>query len=285
MSLSFPVLISAVPLHAIDYSQPVPEAERRPQRCWFSDGGITSNFPVHFFDSPVPRWPTFAIDLRKLPAGWTPSEVESENVWMVRDNHSQGDIWWYGWEGLPPRRQLAAFAGAIARTFRTWVDQTQSEVHGYRDRIVHIDHSAGEGGLNLAMPEEVIARLSERGGSAGELLRKRFSVPPATATPMTWDNQRWIRYRTFMNLLEQALIKLRRGYLEPEDGDRPLDELSGRGAEEPPEYAWDSDEQRAWAIAQTAVVVRLPEEWQRSGRGFGSGSPSPAPELRVSPRI
>jgi hypothetical protein len=65
MSLSFPILISAVPLYAIDYSRKVNnDDDRRPERCWFSDGGICSNFPVHFFDVPLPRWPTFAINLR-----------------------------------------------------------------------------------------------------------------------------------------------------------------------------------------------------------------------------
>jgi hypothetical protein len=34
-----------------------------PRLCWFSDGGISSNFPLHMFDAPLPRWPTFAINL------------------------------------------------------------------------------------------------------------------------------------------------------------------------------------------------------------------------------
>lgn len=34
---------------------------------WFSDGGIASNFPIHFFDHWLPKWPTFGITLRYLP--------------------------------------------------------------------------------------------------------------------------------------------------------------------------------------------------------------------------
>jgi predicted acylesterase/phospholipase RssA len=34
---------------------------------WFSDGGITSNFPIHFFDQWLPKRPTFGITLRNLP--------------------------------------------------------------------------------------------------------------------------------------------------------------------------------------------------------------------------
>lgn len=60
MSLAFPFLISAVPLHAIDHD--LPPGERKFSRCWFSDGGISSNFPIHLFDGLVPIWPTFGID-------------------------------------------------------------------------------------------------------------------------------------------------------------------------------------------------------------------------------
>ena len=34
---------------------------------WFSDGGIASNFPIHFFDSWLPDRPTFGITLQYLP--------------------------------------------------------------------------------------------------------------------------------------------------------------------------------------------------------------------------
>ncbi|HET7224829.1 MAG TPA: hypothetical protein VFK69_03855 [Candidatus Eisenbacteria bacterium] len=57
MSSSFPVLLSAVPLHLPG------EAGGEPRRVWFSDGGITSNFPIHFFDARLPSRPTFGIDL------------------------------------------------------------------------------------------------------------------------------------------------------------------------------------------------------------------------------
>ena len=50
LSLSFPVLFKAVPLWV------VPGA-RAPYRCWFSDGGICANFPIHLFDAVLPRWP------------------------------------------------------------------------------------------------------------------------------------------------------------------------------------------------------------------------------------
>jgi predicted acylesterase/phospholipase RssA len=285
MSLSFPLLISAVPLYAVDSSEPVPEEERRPKRCWFSDGGITSNFPVHFFDSPVPRWPTFAIDLRKLPDHWTLADSESENVWMAADNFSGGDVWWTEWEQRPPAGRLVAFLVAIGRTMQNWVDNAQSHVHGYRDRIAHIEHTRKEGGINLTMPPEVIERLAKRGEWAGIRLRRRFAVPAEEDTPLTWDNQRWIRYRSFMGLIEETLVKLGTGYREHAPNDREMRELARRDPAQPPEFAWDPSAQRDFAIRATDDLIGLAERWKGSGESLTEGVPQPAPGLRVGPRL
>ena len=79
LSLSFPLLFSAVPLWAIDYEVPrkprgdrgrdVRHNEQRVlRRCMFSDGGVSSNFPVHLFDAALPRRPTFGLWLdRRTP--------------------------------------------------------------------------------------------------------------------------------------------------------------------------------------------------------------------------
>ena len=285
MSLSFPLLISAVPLFAIDHSMAMEGEDRHPEPCWFSDGGIASNFPIHFFDSPVPRWPTFAIDLRKIGYGWTLSDKQRENVWMVRSNDSAGDIWWDGWDKKNRAGQLASFAGSIFRTMQTWLDTTQSHTQGYRDRIVHVEHTSKEGGMNLTMPKEVIDGLSERGKWAGELLRSRFSTPEGDGTPMNWDNQRWIRYRSFMRLLEGTLKGLRTGTTGALPPDPQIEELSRRGPETPPEFHWVSDRQRELALSGTADLIELIEAWQASGEELAAGAPEPAPELRVSPRI
>ncbi|MGX7709179.1 hypothetical protein [Methylobacterium sp. Gmos1] len=64
LSLSFPVLLCAVPLLTPDYDAPRTADKRVPlRRVWFSDGGLTSNFPVHFFDRPMPAHPTFCLNL------------------------------------------------------------------------------------------------------------------------------------------------------------------------------------------------------------------------------
>jgi predicted acylesterase/phospholipase RssA len=64
LSLSFPVLLSALPLMTPDFAKGRNDHGRIPlRRVWFSDGGLTSNFPIHFFDSPIPSRPTFCLNL------------------------------------------------------------------------------------------------------------------------------------------------------------------------------------------------------------------------------
>jgi hypothetical protein len=72
MSLSFPLLISAVRLYTVSGMCPQDQGMYRPRRIdmqenWFSDGGICSNFPIHFFDKWLPTHPTFGINLTGLP--------------------------------------------------------------------------------------------------------------------------------------------------------------------------------------------------------------------------
>ncbi|MBZ9603102.1 patatin-like phospholipase family protein [Phyllobacterium chamaecytisi] len=63
LSLSFPFLLSAVPLHTPDFATKDNEGKFKLRKVWFSDGGLTSNFPIHFFDSPIPSRPTFCLNL------------------------------------------------------------------------------------------------------------------------------------------------------------------------------------------------------------------------------
>jgi predicted acylesterase/phospholipase RssA len=64
LSLSFPILLSALPLMTPDFAKRRSDDRGIPlRRVWYSDGGLTSNFPIHFFDSPIPTRPTFGVNL------------------------------------------------------------------------------------------------------------------------------------------------------------------------------------------------------------------------------
>ena len=197
MSLALPIVLSAVPLYTVDYAHARyrrlynrPDKTIEPERCWFSDGGICSNFPVHFFDTFLPRWPTFAINLRSFHPDDTDHKDE---VWMPVDN-SRGRL--ESWNRFETEGGLMACFGflmACVDSARNWADGTLSRLPGYRDRIVHVAlDDETEGGTNLDMPAEVINHLASRGRRAGEELCRRFARS-APDVRLDWDNHRWVR--------------------------------------------------------------------------------------------
>jgi predicted acylesterase/phospholipase RssA len=271
MSLSFPVLIGAVPLYAKNHAW---EGKPRVERAWFSDGGIASNFPVHFFDSPVPRWPTFAIDLVPLSPDRALSEDESQNVWLPTDNDDGVGEAWVGWEEKGGFGQLAAFLNSIFRTAQNWIDNRQMRGPGYRDRIAHVRLAKDEGGMNLKMDGSKIAKLANRGASAAAQLSARFGPTPPADTTLTWANQRWLRYRAYMTQIEQQGEQALKGFgaapgqppaMPPEEP--PLGEEGG--------YGWSDESQKAFASEATTDLLDLFGTWEGSGEGFSDGSPKP----------
>lgn len=285
MSLSYPVLLSAVPLYARDFGR-TREEDRRPQKCWFSDGGICSNFPVHFFDSPLPRWPTFAINLRPFHPDHPREAVfmPDKNVGGITEVFTNFD------RGSGPKR-LFGFFGAIISTLENWTDNMQTRLPGYRDRIAHVclDNKT-EGGLNLNMPPELIIELGRRGEQAAERLIEHFTLP-ADQVELSWDNQRWVRYRSMMSLLEEMLKEIEFAINNPAPGDSTYLELIMRDLGEPPKgYQWKNKIQQAFAHEATLELMDLAAKWQSlvtndSNETFTTGTPRPQPELRVKPQV
>jgi len=295
MSLSFPILISAVPLWTVDWSL-VTDAEtgaaRRPrlERCLFSDGGISSNFPIHFFDRPLPRWPTFGIDLQSFPPNHPRDADESNNSYLVDSNRGGILDAWDRFDATarPGAARLAGFLGALVNTMYNWADNAQMRVPGYRDRVVHIFQAEDEGGLNLNMPPSLVLAMAERGRLAGVKLRERFTG--RDGSEMTWDNHRWVRYRSMMSLVERLLHDVRHAARWPQPGDAPYESLVARPKDTPPpSYRLGEPNQREFAVLLTRRLLELAEEWdgkrESSAQSFADGEPRPAPELRVRPRI
>ncbi len=253
MSLSFPVLLSAVPLWALLWSEE--SAGVVPTHCWFSDGGITSNFPMHFFDSPLPRWPTFAINLG--PGDDLDPTEQRKNIWAPLGNDQGVEARW------AEIRTMPAFAHAILDTMQNWMDNAQARVPGYRDRIVLVKHTAEEGGMNLNMDEEKIEGLVERGRRAGEFLVGRFANNPSTneGDTMGWENHRWLRYRSLMALVEEMVVGIARGYdwVPERELARPYAALLS--VADLPSYAWCSVGQRSRAAELTGALLEISRDW------------------------
>jgi len=209
MSLSFPVLFSAVPFWAIDYEDP--RGHRTFQRCLFADGGISSNFPIHLFDGLVPSWPTFAIQLE-------PALPNLPGPLFLPRAYGQGiaDRWTRFDQAEKSATRLGGFLMSIVGTMQNWNDNMLSRMPGVRDRVVRLRLNEKEGGMNLNMDPKLIEDLGKRGAAAATQLMKRFHWPAAVPdeaplaeapSPMDaasenrahttgwngWDFQRWVR--------------------------------------------------------------------------------------------
>ena len=307
MSLSFPLLIAAVPLHAVDYSVAANQSARaaadhwradhpdgspaeaaaalaRPELAvnWFSDGGICSNLPVHFFDRPLPVRPTFAIDLQPFPADQARSACEADNTSLPEVNQA-GRL--RRWSTFPVTGigGLAAFGGAILDSARGWVDESLLVMPGYRDRVVTVYYDGHEGGLNLDMAPEVVEGLSARGRAGAGKLVARFAGPaPGVARAAGWENQRWVRFRTATNGLAQWISSFRGGYLTDPPGATPYRDLAGPGAAAPlPSYGLTVGRREA-VNARTDALLGLADEWARPpADAFTANPPAPVPVLRL----
>ena len=297
MSLSFPILFCAVPLYAVDWTrrrrsvkEPTPskrvagdalgpDEPRRPEQVWFSDGGICSNFPLHLFDSPLPRWPTFALDIADV----RPDRVGDPNrVWMPSTN--RGGIA-FRWTRLNCQStwSLMRFLFSIVDSARNWVDSLQAMVPGYRDRIAHIFLDSNEGGLNLTMPVEVVNKVAGYGYAAGEKLADRFAegIDSGKPTKMNWENQRWVRYRSTMATLSAFLSRYQQAYEQPEENDPSYLSLVNRGADAV-SYPLTGGQVEC-AVTIGAALDRLSKEIQLCQ--LEANSPRPEPALRVRPQF
>jgi hypothetical protein len=126
------------------------------QELWFSDGGIASNFPIHFFDTVLPRWPTVGINLGPHPRGFG-----HQDVYLPTDRQAS--------QGVPATigPSIVSFFSALFDTARNWRDTAQTFMPASRGRIAWIRQQKFEGGLNLLMPRDGIAALALRGAVAG----------------------------------------------------------------------------------------------------------------------
>jgi deferrochelatase/peroxidase EfeB/predicted acylesterase/phospholipase RssA len=196
LSMSFPLLISAVPLWAINYEAKRGSKERKLEKCWLSDGGLCSNFPIHLFDSFVPKWPTFGISLHKR------SKHRDEDVWLP-DKHyeGRGDTWDRGMAcDLPPLRRLTGFLMSLWMATWHWNDMTMMRMPGVRDRVVRVLLKKGEGGVNIKMSSKEILDLAKNYGKpAGQAFVAKF-----VNQSFGWSEHRWVRFnRLLISLREQ----------------------------------------------------------------------------------
>jgi hypothetical protein len=207
----------------------------------------------------------------------------SEGIsWAVRFNEFHG---------------VGGFARAVLDTALNWSDTELMAMPGYRDRIVHVKLAANEGGLNLNMPPQVISGLSTRGEFAGKLLAARFAPRPGKDPKtgehieLTWDNHRWIRYRSVMAALEVLTRRFQTAWHDTGKPWRSYSELLSRNkGVNPQSYPLERPEQYKFAVCTTGQFLALAESWISQAQAFDvrsrsaeGGTPQPKPVLRMVP--
>jgi predicted acylesterase/phospholipase RssA len=291
MSLSFPVLFSMVPLYATNYEKP--ERERTLEKVWFSDGGITSNLPIHCFDALYPRWPTLGINLQYTGEDGVPARAGAKKslLYMIR-RRSDGsrDLWHLFDEQGSSLKDLMGFLGAVFRSAQVWHDNGFLKLPAFKDRVVEIWLRPEEGGLNLKMPDRVVKALVERGQAAAEMLCERFA-DPRRSDELSWRVHRWSRLRTGLEALAETLQSFDHNARHPLGHDEPLLDLLAQGRTVP-YMSFESD--AAVTRAQTAVQDLLTwvqaldpvsdSETHDPSHPF-QGGPRPRAELGLRPRM
>jgi predicted acylesterase/phospholipase RssA len=314
LSLSFPILLSAVRLYTVKASA-YGERTRAGgatfafdpaqhfQESWFSDGGIASNFPIHFFDAWLPSRPTFGINLADIqPEGKTADDkIKTDQFTAVPrepvDGASDGpedehdgdegrteidDVYLPhprdGAKGAPqwkPVVGLTGFLTSIFETARNYRDTMQSMLPSYRERIVQVRLAPEEGGLNLAMSSSTIDGIGRKGRIAGEKL-----------AGMDFPQHQWVRFRVLMAYLEMGLQRMRAHFPDIQNyGELFEKQLVAyrTGAKRDRWYRPADDVWCDTAVQKIGGIVELGVRWRQEF--FGRNPPKPEASLRVTPPL
>ncbi|MDR7136224.1 hypothetical protein J2X06_003450 [Lysobacter niastensis] len=316
MSLSFPLIISAVPLHEPAARSRKPRTEEPATQesglaeknvaestealatggeatstitafrtCWFSDGGIASNFPIHLFDAALPLWPTFAINLvypktddsdRPLPqVARTGEQQEIEDAVFLPTENNQG--WQRTYQSIThpiAAKEVSGFLFAIIATMQNWRDLLQSRAPGQRDRIVHVSLHGDEGGMNLDMPQNVLTRISKKGTAAGT----RFQA-------FSFENHYWVRWRNLASAYQRYTMEMAEGAdCKPRIPAYAAAYATASSGSMPPSYRFSSQAKRDGAADLLGGLTEQGREWKDELRpDLTDGAPRPLPQMKITP--
>jgi predicted acylesterase/phospholipase RssA len=309
MSISFPVLFSAVPLWILDKRDKQNHVFRR---CLFCDGGICSNFPIHLFDSAIPPWPTFGISLHEIPTSKerppklpssSPTQEQEDyygDVWLPKNHLELGEDHWNEFETEPePIERLYGFFSALASTAINWSDATLARLPGVRERVVQVGLRSGIGGLNILMKEQDIRGLADLGREAALKLIRRFAFPVARSSGELsdgWNEHRWVRLNVMRDSLARSLAGLTWAASQPGSG-KPLRDVIRQAIDEPilksdrDEAAPATDNDSQLLAAQAAALEGVLDALMQAERALNRPTvgqpykPLPRPVMRVRPPL
>ena len=295
LSLSFPLLFSCIPVHAIDYE--MPRAQRRLRRRLLTDGGLCTNFPIHLFDTAHPRWPTFGLMLGRRIAAH-----DAEAVWLP-DHHRAGraDNWSRGVPGAGdgpepgPVQGLLGLLGGMLTAALHWNDHLTSRLAPVRNRVLRIALRPGEGQLNIAMPGATILRMAHEYGTAGGRLLVRHFAGEHGQPSAVWREHLYVRAVSEIRMLGRHL----RGYaraaagqgFSPSLASLLSDASRGRPLRAPPGRVPDlagaglTPSQARALEAATQAIVALERALDQDDTALGPYEPQPPMQMQMRARI
>jgi predicted acylesterase/phospholipase RssA len=284
LSLSFPFLLSAVPLWLQDPFSEIDEQQHK--QCWFSDGGISSNFPLHFFDSPIPERPTFAINLQEVERGFS-----GDRAWLGRTNLDGLERHWHTFDTTSPQAALSDFLLSIFDVMQNWRDNSLLRSPGYRDRVAAVRLEPHEGGLNLNMPAPLIEHLSRYGESAAEHLDLHFNPAraeecEAAGVKTTWDNHRWVRLLSTLAGFEVLVQEFEKAWQRDDVGTGYEHLLDPARTPQPPSYENFASAQRRLALGVVQAVRKAIADARADNpdsKPLSDNVPSPPMRFRLTP--
>ena len=303
MSLSFPLLFSAVPVYDLQELAAVRPSEeglsrrryekalaawRRRGRMLMIDGGLSSNMPLHFFDNlGPPAYPTFAFNLDddpsltrrtgdgsrfrrlltqdelRLDASRTKDDLAAERISLHDPTRPN-----------PRLRRMAdglflQYVGGLLGAAKDWQDSLLSIMPGQFDRIVTIKLAPGEGGLNLTMPKARSELLMQLGYLAGREVVTKFDL----------DAHRVRRALASIQEIERVALNFRINWRAAKldqklkDAEPKLDPVTGAH--------WTAD--RARVIARFTELVDWAEIFER--QPTHGHQVRPRGSLRITPNL
>ncbi len=299
LSLSYPLLFCAVPLHAIDFEQPKgrgTDPGRQFRRAWFSDGGLCSNFPLHLFDAALPSHPTFGMWLdergpfHERESVWLPDAfIEGcGDSWQRFDADSPPD----GKPAPGPLGRLFSFGMAAFFTAKDWGDRTAMRMPHTRHRVARLFLRQSEGALNITMSRRRILNMArEYGTRTGRQFAQRYAAGPGQPPSAHWNRQRWVRLRVLVPALRGLLqgfgaSALGSAHAAPVQG---LIDAACQGdvlMDGPPQpQPLTPPEAAAWRRAVAAAAGFEAALQDPDLKTPLTGHDEPEPELRIRPRV
>jgi len=327
MSLSFPVLISAVPLYTVRLTAFARNKKGGMLQLkeddlllnWFSDGGISSNFPIQFFDSWLPSRPTFGIKLESLPPeairdgrevsrnvkaeyiSVTADEAESETG--VEDgktktptpaNAEDDDLsdtvylpkanapLTASWKPLTTKPSPTGKGVPLSLTKFVWAIFETAQ--NFRDNMQSALPSYRERIVQIRLSEdEGGLNLMMPGEVVDNVMRKGQLAAEVIQTHFNFDHHQWVRFLVLMGQLEVNLMQLK----EILSDDNPAFDLEKLMADQlKKENRYPYKRNKTWcdnAQSRVTGLRKVIAEWENSL--FAEEVPKPEPALRVTPEI